>query len=110
MAARIAAPLAGGRSEVRTSVERNDACFVAGLHEQHDVCRGLNDLVVAKIARAVASAEPRHAPRQAAKRVTEIFRAIGPLCRGGGHLAPLAAFSSEGGNVSVRWIGDERCM
>src|SRR5262249_20629032 len=95
---------------MRTSVERNDAGFVAGFHEQHDVGRGLNDLVEAKIARTIASPEPRRAPRQAAKRVIEIFRAIGPPYRGGSRFASLAAFSRQGRNVSVRWIGDERCM
>src|SRR6185437_13609196 len=73
---RVTAPLSCRRGEVRPAVERDHPRLVSGFHEQHDVRRRLHDLVVAEIAGAITTAETWNAPRDAAKGVVEILRAI----------------------------------
>src|SRR5262245_48388126 len=90
------------------AVERDYSRFMTGFHEQHDVRRRLYDLVVAQIAGAVSTAETRDAPRDAAKRVVEILRAIATAGGRGRQLASSPSFRRERRDVAVRRVDDQR--
>ena len=93
---------------MRAVVDRDDAGFVSGFHEQHDVTWALNDLVVAHVARPIAPAKTRHAPRQTAKRVSDIGWRRGLSKRGVGGRLSVPALWCDRRNASVLRIDDER--
>src|SRR4029453_16384149 len=108
VSARISDPLPQVRSQMRTSIERNDSSTVNRLRHDDDVAWALDDLQVG----VVDGRQQRWnvgAPREAALEQRAVLRSVGRIASSPGALgrAPLP-LGRQGRNSSITRVGDKR--
>ncbi len=99
------------RRQVRAAIEGKYPGVVECLHKEDDVTARLHDLVIAVVTGAKASADARNAGRDAAHVTAQIPRTGGRALEGDGcdsRGLPTLSVGSEGRDLSIRRIDDER--